>query len=393
MKTAAAAARTRTIDEYDIVGGEPAPSLESLARLAATLCAVPTAVVTIIDDRWQHQVAAVGFEAAVCAREDSMCAIVLPDAQLVVVGDARTDDRFAANPFVTGELGYVRFYASSPLVTPTGVAIGTLCVFDEAVGELTDEQRDALDLLARQAVEVLELRRATQELERSSAQLARFAGQVSHDLRNPLTAMIGQLDLAVDALDGGDAPRATVSLDRAESAAMRMDDMITGLLAYARVGGAQPARRTVSPRAVVEPALADLRHAIQEAHATIEVQIADEIGEIEVDPTLLGVLVQNLVANAVKFASASGVAPRIAVGVAPSGPEWTLTVDDNGPGVAPELRERVFGVMERGDAREVPGLGLGLATCRQVALAHRGRIVLEDSPLGGARVRVDLPLA
>lgn len=65
------------------------------------------------------------------------------------------DERFATNPFVTGERGHIRFYASSPLITPGGVAIGTLCVFDDEEGDLTAEQSAALDLLAHQAVEVL----------------------------------------------------------------------------------------------------------------------------------------------------------------------------------------------------------------------------------------------
>jgi signal transduction histidine kinase len=390
VRTAEDIARVGAIADYRILGDVVEPSLESLARLAATLCGVSRAVVNIIDDRSQYQVAAVGFEADICSRQDSMCAVVLQDARHVLVDDARVDARFAANPFVNGELGRIRFYASSPLVTPGGISIGTLCVFADEVGTLTGDQSAALDLLARQAVEVLELRRITHELERSNDQLAQFAGRLSHDLRNPLTAVIGQLDLATEGLVAGDADRASRALSYAEAAATRMESTITGLLAFARIGGAHPRQAPTSLAGVVTDAVADLDAAIRAAHATVAVDVPGE-AVVQGDSVLLEVLVQNLVANAVKFAAAAGVRPVIEMAAARDGDGWLLTLDDNGPGVPPELRERVFGIMERGEADGVPGLGLGLTTCRQIAEAHGGRISIEDAPLGGARIRVWLP--
>ena len=385
-----AAARLEAIADYRIVDAPVDPNLEGLAALATTLCHVSGAAVNIIDDRYQYQVATAGVDAAICDRDDSMCAVVLPDARHVWVADASVDDRFAENPFVTGARGRVRFYASSPLITPAGVAIGTLCVFDDHAGTLTAEQSSALDLLAGQAVEVLELRRLTHELERSNDQLAHFAGQISHDLRNPLTALMGQIDLALDGVDDGDGSRTTHALRRADAAAARMNVMITELLAYARLGGAEAHRERVALGPLVEGVIADLERAVAAFDARITVRI-DPDDAIVCDPALIAVLLQNLLANALKFAASADVAPVVELVAqrAPAG--WTITVDDNGPGVAAEFRDRVFGVMERGDAGDVPGLGLGLATARRIAQAHGGRITIEDAALGGARLRVSLP--
>lgn len=387
MITALDITRREAIAAYKVVGEPPAPDLQGVVRLAATVCGVDTAVINIIDDRSQHQIAAVGFEPAVCSREDSMCAAVIQTPGRVVVTDARLDERFAQNPFVTGEVANVRLYASSPLVTPAGVVIGTLCIFDDRVGDLDEEKRDALDLLAHQVVDLLELRRISRELGESNDQLSRFAGQVSHDLRNPLTALTGFIELAVDSPDIVNAPAAAQALSRAESAAMRMDVMISDLLAYARVGGASPQRARVDLRTVTASVLEDLHSEIEASGARIvrDVEI-DPVG----DPTLLRAVLQNLVANAVKFTVAAGRTPQIEIRAHAVHEGWRVTVDDNGPGVPVEDRERVFALMERGTS-EADGLGIGLSTCRRVVEMHGGRIGIDDSPLGGARVWMLLP--
>jgi GAF domain-containing protein len=100
--------------------------------------------------------------------------------------------RFADNPFVTGEIAKMRFYASVPLETVSGFVLGSLCIFSDSPASLTTEQIGMLEVLAHQVVEVLELqhrtlqlREALTELERSNAMLGEFAGRVSHDLRIP----------------------------------------------------------------------------------------------------------------------------------------------------------------------------------------------------------------
>lgn len=386
--TAQDVTRRDVIADYDVVGAPPEPDLEGLVQLAATLCGVPTAVINIIDDRAQHQIAAVGFQAAACAREDSMCAVVLEQPGRVVVSDAREDARFADNPFVTGAIAHVRFYASSPLITPSGVAIGTLCVFDDVTGELTPEHSRALDLLAHQVVDVLELRRITRELGQSNEQLQNFAAQISHDLRNPLTALSGFIELAADSPELANAPRAARALASAESAASRMSTMIADLLDYARIGGAQLRRAEISLEDVLRSVLEDLHAALVETRARVTV---DASLSVTADQTLLRVLFQNLVANAVKFSHAAGIQPRIEIEAHALAGAWRITVDDNGPGVPRDQRERVFELMERSAPDDVPGLGIGLSTCRRIVEAHDGRIGIEDSPLGGARVWIVLP--
>lgn len=380
-------ARREAIAEYRLLGEAPEPDLQSLVELAAALCGVPTAVINIIDDRKQHQVAAIGLDPSVCSREDSMCAVVFRSPGHVVVPDARDDERFRRNPFVTGEIARVRFYASSPLITPAGVPIGTLCVFDDEVGELTPEASRALALLARQVVDVLELRRITRELERSNEQLAHFAGQVSHDLRTPLTALVGFLELAASSPEMAAAPAAGRALERAESAADRMSALVDDLLHFARVGGSVR-RGEVDLDAVVADALDDLDAAVAASDAVVDV---GPLPRVTGDPTLLRALLQNLLSNALKFGGRGGAAPRIEVRAHQMASGWRIAVDDDGPGVPEADRDRVFELLERAGRGDVDGLGIGLSTCRRIVQAHGGRMGIDDAALGGASVWVLLP--
>ena len=387
MTTVSETVRREAIAGYELLDA-PITDLDGIVWLAATVCGVPTAVINIIDEHAQHQIASVGFDAADCARDDSMCAVVFENDEQVVVPDSRLDERFAANPFVNGEVGNVVFYASSPLVTPDGVPIGTLCVFDEVVGDLTPEAARGLELLADQVVDALELRRVARELRESNASLESFARQIGHDLRNPLTAVTGFIELAATSPELDDAPEARDALTRADAAARRMNAMIADVLDFARLGGAQPRREHLAVEPLITSVLDDLHGAISATGARVQV---DASGVVVGDATLLGALLQNLVANAIKFSGASGVTPQIEIRAVTDDDGLRLTVDDNGPGIPVADRNRVFGLMERGAASDVAGFGIGLATCQRIVDAHAGRIGIDVSPLGGARLWLTVP--
>ncbi len=157
------AARLEVLARYDILDTAPEEAFSDLAILAAQLCGAPIALVSLVDAGRQWFKAAVGIEAAETSRDASFCAHAIRQPGLFVVPDASVDERFAANPLVTGDAG-IRFYAGSPLVTPDGFGLGTLCVIDRVPRDLSPEQADALRALGRQVVSQLELRRHVAEL-------------------------------------------------------------------------------------------------------------------------------------------------------------------------------------------------------------------------------------
>src|SRR6476620_8261947 len=163
---------------YDVLGRAPQHELPALVDIAAQVCSGPRAAINIITSTQQQQIATAGFAPSICAREDSMCAAVLEHTDPVVVPDASLDDRFRENPFVTGILGTVRFYASAPLTTPDGVIIGRLCVFDSQPRALFEAQEEALVAIAERVVDVLAQRARTRELEDSLAAFTQSSAEL-----------------------------------------------------------------------------------------------------------------------------------------------------------------------------------------------------------------------
>ena len=167
---------------------------------------------------------------------------------LLVTGENHCVGCFTGSPVCGQPFRYrrdrVRFYASIPLETRTGFVPGTLCVFSEDVQELSPEQIGVLEVLATQVVELLELQHRTAQLDRaygelkeSNARLAGFAGRVSHDMRTPLTTMLGYLEMLQEDPRIQALPDAAADLDKVATSGARMLSMLEDVLNYSRVGG------------------------------------------------------------------------------------------------------------------------------------------------------------
>ena len=156
-------ARLAALHRYRILDTEPERGFDDLTLLASYICGTPMAAITLIDADRQWFKSRVGVSTTETARAVSFCTHAIQNRDLFIVPDARCDERFRDNPFVTGN-PEIRFYAGAPLLTPDGHALGTLCVLDRVARTLSREQLEALGALCRQAEGQLELRRNLIEL-------------------------------------------------------------------------------------------------------------------------------------------------------------------------------------------------------------------------------------
>jgi signal transduction histidine kinase len=227
---------------------------------------------------------------------------------------------------------------------------------------------------------------AVEELARAREHLWLFAGQVGHDLRTPLTAVLANAEmLAAEPAVSADEELAWM-VDGITRAAHRMNKMIEEMLGYAR-GGGVPSIEVAALDDVVRAALHDLAPVVAATGAEV---VVDPLPTLRADPAQLGCVVRNLLANAVKFAR-PGMPPRVRVGAERLDDGcWRVSVTDDGVGVDPERQEAMFVLFARADKR-VEGRGIGLAAARRIIEAHGGRIGMESGPDGGTTVWFELP--
>lgn len=175
--------RLDTLRNYQVLDTAAKDSHDDITRLAAHLSGCPIALISLVDSDRQWFLSRVGTGVEGTARNISFCthAIQRPD-RVMVVTDARDDERFRSNPLVVGE-PYVRFYAGAPLVSPEGHPLGTLCVIDHQPRELSPGVGEALQALARLVVMQLEFRRLAMDLSTAQADIARFLEHLHADNR------------------------------------------------------------------------------------------------------------------------------------------------------------------------------------------------------------------
>ena len=135
--------RIERLQQYRILDTAPERAFNDIVELASFICRTPIAFLSMVasDRQWFKAVKGVDLEQT--PRDDAFCAHTILGSEVLIVEDARKDDRFSGNPLVRGHPGF-RFYAGAPLVNPDGHALGTLCVIDETPRELSDDQQKAL---------------------------------------------------------------------------------------------------------------------------------------------------------------------------------------------------------------------------------------------------------
>ena len=398
------AARVDRLRSLGVLDTPPDPDYDEITQLAAEICEVPIALISLVDADRQWFKSRVGLPMEGTSRSDSLCAHVIsePDRDVFLVPDAQLDSRFADNPLVVAE-PKLRFYAGSPLVTHDGLALGTLCVMDRQPRQLSALQLRALAALRRNVVNVLELRRVVTsqnrtivdlESTRSALELSRrnaegltrakaeFLANMSHEIRTPMNAVIGMTSLL----------RATsLTLEQKEcvdtihGSGEHLLTVINEILDFSKIE---------SGKLILEAASFELRECVSIAVSLLAMSAAEKKITLDVafdaaapvmvlgDATRLRQILVNLLSNAVKFTSHGGVSLRVRSRELPGGDsELEFNVQDTGIGIPPERIDRLFQQFSQVDAsttRRFGGTGLGLVISKHLAELHGGRMWVES---------------
>lgn len=253
---------------------------------------------------------------------------------------------------------------NTPIVDASGKTIGIASLCEDVTERETIRQKQ--QLLAT-------------ELEARNAELERFVYTVSHDLRTPLISIKGLIGLLQKDIELDDVDRIKADMEKINSAADTMGDLLSGLLELSRIGRIINPPEQGSLKELVERAAEHLHDKLNRRGVALE--IADDMPRYWGDTLRLLEVFQNLIENAIKFMG-DEPSPRIEISAQSVGDVIECTVRDNGIGIEPAYHERVFNLFERLDPR-IEGTGIGMALVKRIVEAHEGEIRIESD--GGNR--------
>ncbi|WP_339841894.1 ATP-binding protein [uncultured Maribacter sp.] len=427
--------RLTLLNSYSILDTLPEQDYDNLTKLAAEICQTPISLITLLDDKRQWFKSHHGLAVSETPIENAFCAhAITGNDAIFTMNDARDDVRFHDNPLVTGDPNIV-FYAGIPLRNSNGLPLGTLCVIDRKPRTLTVNQKESLQIISEQVINLLELRRNKVELEKTHKKLKKFSKKLekkvfqrtnqleiktiklelmindlasfnhicSHDLQEPLRKIQMFISQVSDTEFDNLSANGKHKLERIDLSAARMRNLIQDLLTYGFAETIDNSLTNVSFKKLVEDVKDVLSEELKE-HKTVLKVLND--CEITVRPIQFKQLLFNIFTNSIKFTKKNEF-PKIEVSgdiiEGKSYPNLDLSEDskyahivvvDNGIGFDQKYENKVFEIFQRLHSdEEYQGTGIGLAIVKRIVLTHRGKIRVESSPGNGAKFEVFIPLA
>ncbi|MBA6225395.1 GAF domain-containing sensor histidine kinase [Colwellia sp. MB02u-18] len=383
-------ARLNALDEYNILDTLAEQAYDQLTDLASSVCGTPIALISLIDEKRQWFKSHHGLDAQETPREIAFCAHAIHHDELFEIQDSRKDQRFHDNPLVTGPTQVI-FYAGAPLVTPSGLRLGTLCVIDNKPSYLTALQKKQLIIIAQQVVTQLELRKAgriqhdllaqsrsleqslllTKSLEVKNKELEQFVYTVSHDLKSPLVTINGFTSMLAKELSAHTTEKQKHRFQRILENLTHMGDLLTNLLELSRVMKAEISKAPIDLTTLIEQNWQRLITGYKEVE--VELVLTKPLHAIGANQTLLSQCIDNLLSNAIRYRSAERDL-TLKIHTEELEASVSLFISDNGIGIAKSDHKRVFNVFEQINPGQ--GTGIGLSLVKAAMEKHNGSVSL-----------------
>lgn len=376
--------RLEALSSYNILDTEPEEDFEELALLASEICHTPIALITLVDETRQWFKAKIGDKVKVTEtpREHAFCSHTIINADdVMVVNDARKDERFVNNPLVTNDPSVI-FYAGVPLVTADGYPLGSLCVIDHEPKELTDSQLQSLRILAKQVLTQMELRKKLTALQLTNEVLLeantfiqKFATTAAHDIKNPLSSILLTQQALQLRLNEVKDIKSLRLVELSINSSKKLLNLVDEMLDYST----KPALLLTNQECLQLNQVLKNVLGLLEIPYTIKVNLPVQDNTIICSSVAIEQIFMNLLTNAVRYNDKES--GEIDIAFKENDTHYIFTIADNGMGIAEKNLEKIFykevtlNVIDRFNKK---GTGIGLYTVKALIEKLGGTIKVES---------------
>ena len=382
--------RLAALKEYNILNSGPDEDYDNLTFLAAAVCEVPVAQISIIDKNRIWTKSIYGLKVSDLERANSICdQVIHQEEPFISLNKSDNPEIFSKTKEKYG-LDF-EFYAGVPLHNPQGHAIATFCVFDTKERHLTAQQIKALKALARQTMNLFEFRKqknklyeVQKQLKQKYKELERFASLVSHDLKSPLANIISLSELLKDENKGKFDEETEQYLEFLVESSYSLRNYIDGILSFYRSDH-------VLEKDYVNVDLHKLLKGIVDLYQVsddIQITYPDDVMLHNVNKAALTQVFLNLISNALKYNTKE--IRKVDVGFSKNEEYYFFEVKDNGQGIPKEKFREIFDLfttLDTADREGNTGSGIGLATVKKLIESMGGTISLDSKPGEGSNFK------
>jgi signal transduction histidine kinase len=387
-KTSNELGRLSELFQYSILDSLPEQDFDEIVQMASAICGCPISLITYIDQNRQWFKARLGMEITETKRDFSICGHTILGDDILIVPDTLKDERFFDNPFINGDQG-IRFYAGMPLVTSSGLNMGSLCVLDRKPRKLDESQIKALQMLSRQVIKLMELRKKNMELARLTEINNKIISIINHDYISPLSSINSLLNLmeeksfSLEELkEWGPQVRESV-----EMAIELSSELIKWSVSKIQKQGFE--HSTYALKGVSEGIIASSQSLFNKKNNKVINLIDDGISLLG-DVNFIKIICRNLLLNANKF-TANGT---ITFSAKADGNFVEICISDTGMGIKKEQLNKLFqweGKQSTPGTNGEKGNGIGLLLCKDLVESLGGKIWAENNEQAGASFYFTVP--
>ncbi|WP_454802193.1 sensor histidine kinase [Mucilaginibacter phyllosphaerae] len=374
--------RLAALASYNLLDTLPEEDFDELTLLASQICQTPIALISLLDDKRQWFKSVVGELASQTPKEHAFCAhTIVETTEIMVVNDAREDDRFAANPLVTGDPNIV-FYAGVPLINEDGFPLGSLCVIDVEPKHLTTDQIKSLKILGSQVIAQMELRKKVALLEQTNEKLLetntfiqKFASTAAHDIKNPLSSILLTSQALQMRLKNSGDEKSSSLVGLTINASKRLLGLVDEMLNYS----------TEPSLLITDQKRVELNKLLKNVVELIDIPHSITVNLPRLDHSLicssvaLEQIFLNLLTNSVRYNDKDkGI---VNVLFKEDDNYYNFKINDNGMGIAGHNLEKIFEkavTLNTLDRFNKKGNGLGLHTVKLLVEKLKGSIRVES---------------